>query len=79
MNHGLVLPATSRGGKLVEHLGSALIVAGALGIVGFMAAESFAAIFKLEGVNSLAIAQKTFYWTGSFAVIGALLLLAVGH
>jgi hypothetical protein len=70
------MPAGASGWKdLWKYLGGVVLLATVCSFVGYAAAVSYAALFKIEGVEPLKIAGHTFHITGSLGLIGALLIL----
>jgi hypothetical protein len=70
-----VLASDSRFKRTYEYLAGAVLLATVLGFFGYAAAVSYAAIFKIDGIDPVKIGTHTFFITGVLAVVGALLLV----
>ena len=65
------------GKRLYEYLIGAVLIATILSFLAYSATLSYAAIFKIEGLEPTKIAVNTFYIAGTLAVAGTLILLAI--
>ena len=70
-----LLASGNRWKRTYEYLGSAVLIATVCGFLGYAAAVSYAAIFRIEGIDPVKIGTHTFFIPGVLAVLGALLLV----